>query len=125
MNGKTILLIDDDELLCDLFTNLLELEGYQVVQAANGQEGLAELAKRKYDLILLDLLMPLMDGIVFLRQMPSQMDRVPPVLVISASASGAVLDQLTFPAVAGVLRKPVSSSELLKQVASALAISKD
>jgi CheY-like chemotaxis protein len=125
MTDKTILLIDDDELLCDLFTSLLELEGYRVVQATNGEDGLKKLSKGCFDLILLDLLMPLMDGVVFLRQMTNHVDAPPPVLVISASASGTVLDQLSVPAVVGVLRKPVSPADLIAHVAAALAPRKD
>jgi DNA-binding response OmpR family regulator len=120
MSDKSILLIDDDELLCDLFASLLELEGYHVVKAGNGKAGLAALAQNSFDLIILDLLMPLMDGIVFIRNVPSHVNKIPPILVISASADGAILDQLKTPQVIGVLRKPINPSELLAHVKAAL-----
>lgn len=118
---KTILLIDDDDLLCDLLSSFLELEGYNVVSAANGSDGLDKLQQQSFDLILLDLLMPLMDGVVFLRKMPDTVAVPPPVLVISASASGDVLDVLKVPGVAGILRKPISPPELLAHVAAVLS----
>jgi CheY-like chemotaxis protein len=121
---KSILLIDDDDLLCDLLSSLLELEGYRVTQAGNGIEGLARLKEDSFDLILLDLLMPLMDGVMFLRKLPEHMPAPPPVLVISASASGNVLDVLNVPGVAGILRKPISPPELLVHIAAALSAQK-
>jgi CheY-like chemotaxis protein len=124
MSGKTILLIDDDELLCDLFASLLELEGYRVVQAHNGVEGLKRLTAERFDLILLDLLMPLMDGVVFLRKMPDHITDPPPILVISASAAGIVLDELNVPGIVGILRKPVSPPELIAHVSAALKAEK-
>lgn len=117
--GKRILLIDDDDLLCEVLGDFLELAGYPVKRAANGREGLEQLAGDSgFDLILLDLLMPEMDGISFLRSL----DRVPgsacPVLILSASATAQVISTIDFPRVAGVIRKPVKPPVLLEQIAA-------
>lgn len=128
---QTILLIDDDELLCEMLASYLELAGYRVVQAANGNEGLARLAEQQFDLILLDLLMPVMDGIRFLRLLdaapvplppnPLQPGPVPKVLVLSASATADIVAELDFPSVVGVFRKPVTPTVLIDRIAAILS----
>lgn len=123
---QTILLIDDDELLCEMLASYLELAGYRVVQAANGNEGLARLAEQQFDLILLDLLMPVMDGIRFLRLLgaapgPPPPKPLPKVLVLSASATADIVAELDFPSVVGVFRKPVTPNVLIDRIAAILS----
>lgn len=118
---QTILLIDDDELLCEMLASYLELAGYRVVQAANGNEGLARLAEQQFDLILLDLLMPVMDGIRFLRLLGAVPGPLPKVLVLSASATADIVAELDFPSVVGVFRKPVTPNVLIDRIAAILS----
>jgi CheY-like chemotaxis protein len=117
---KSILLIDDDELLCELLADLLDLEGYQVTVAGDGEQGLAQLAAGQFDLIILDLLMPRMDGVRFLRAMGELYPDPPPVAVLSASATGEVLDALKVPGVVDVIRKPIQPSDLIVRIAALL-----
>ncbi len=65
--SKTILIIEDEKALQDVFTLVLTYKGYTVYVADNGLEGLKQLKATKPDLILLDLFMPIMDGKEFLR----------------------------------------------------------
>jgi CheY-like chemotaxis protein len=118
---QTILVIDDDELLCDMLAFYLELAGYGVVKAANGIEGLARLEEQRFDLILLDLLMPEMDGIRFLRLLGAQPAPMPKVLVLSASATADVVAELDFPGVVGIFRKPVQPPVLIDRIAEILS----
>lgn len=118
---QTILLIDDDELLCEMLASYLELAGYRVVQAANGNEGLARLAEQQFDLILLDLLMPVMDGIRFLRLLGAVPGPLPKVLVLSASATADIVAELDFPSVVGIFRKPVTPNVLIDRIAAILS----
>ena len=119
---QRILLIDDDELLCEVLAGFLEMTGYEVVQAGNGREGLEQLRAGVFDLIVLDLLMPEMDGIRFLRSRPGEAagGAAVPVLVISASATADVVDTLDFPGVVGVVRKPIQPPILLERIAAIL-----
>jgi len=64
-----ILVIDDTQLARETVAKLLEYEGFQTVRAANGKEGYATLYNQTPDLVLLDLMMPEMDGITFLRML--------------------------------------------------------
>jgi CheY-like chemotaxis protein len=64
---KKILIIEDEEPLREAFEFILKAEGFSVACAANGKEGLAQLKKFKPNLVLVDVLMPIMDGLEFLQ----------------------------------------------------------
>ncbi len=68
MLGK-ILVVDDDPDILDALTMVLEAKGYQVVTAKDGVEGLANLKAEKPDLMILDLLMPKMDGFAVCKEL--------------------------------------------------------
>jgi CheY-like chemotaxis protein len=117
--GKRILLIDDDELLCEVLVDFLELSGYAVTTAGNGREGLARLDDDGgFDLILLDLVMAEMDGIRFLKAYEERPGARPAVMVLSASATADVINALDFPDVVGVVRKPIRPEALLERIAA-------
>ena len=69
-----ILIIDDDEGVTQTFARMLRLEGFQVHTALNAEQGLGEADKRQPDAIILDLRMPLIDGLGFLRRLRSRDD---------------------------------------------------
>lgn len=64
-----ILIVDDDPDILDALTMILETKGYQVVTAKDGVEGLANLKATKPDLMILDLLMPKMDGFAVCKEL--------------------------------------------------------
>lgn len=64
-----ILLVDDDQDVLELYSEILTDAGYEVDKVENGQEALAACENKKYDLILLDLMMPVMDGIETLKKL--------------------------------------------------------
>lgn len=76
-----VLLIEDDEVLRQAFELALSLMGYGVETAHNGKEGLAKLRKGKPDIILLDIVMPIMDGVAFLEK--AKLGRDTPVITFS------------------------------------------
>ena len=85
--GREALVVDDDPGVVDLVCQLLEEEGWTVRSAANGQEALNSLRRQNPDIVLLDLMMPVMDGFETLRrirQSPSQQIRDLPVVIITA-----------------------------------------
>lgn len=81
-----ILIVDDDPILQSIFRNLLTRMGYHVDAASDGQEGLSKANAHEPDLIVLDMLMPKMDGIEFLRAY-DVMKTHPKVKVITFSIS--------------------------------------
>jgi len=68
MEKKKILIVEDDNFVAEVYLAKLSEMGYETALAQNGEEGLAELKKGKVDLILLDILMPIMNGIEMLEE---------------------------------------------------------
>ena len=82
--GPTILVIDDTALARESVSKLLEYEGFRAMRAKNGKEGWAMLYNDTPDLILLDLMMPEMDGITFLKMLRrSTLWKDMPVIVLT------------------------------------------
>jgi len=79
---KTVLVVDDEKRLCDLVQAYLTQEGFRVVTAANGQEGLFVARHEKPDVILLDLMMPEMGGYDFIRVHSKERDT--PIIILTA-----------------------------------------
>lgn len=86
ISGRTILIVDDKELNRDLLARGAREDGHHILFATNGQEALDTLENHGVDLVLLDIMMPLVDGFEVLRQMKADTElRHIPVIVISAS----------------------------------------
>ena len=114
---KTILVVDDFASVRLYHTTFLKQKGYECVAVADGAEALRVLQQRPIDLVLLDMMMPTMDGLEFLtrvRSMPGFADL--PILAITSEAQKA--DTLESQARYGfhVLLKPVLPAALLEQV---------
>jgi CheY-like chemotaxis protein len=85
LNGVPhILVVDDDPDILATIEHILRVEGYQVVSARNGQEALALLDSVRPNLIILDLMMPVMDGWEFRTRLRDHPAAPTPVLVVSA-----------------------------------------
>jgi DNA-binding response OmpR family regulator len=81
--GK-ILIVDDDEGVTQTFARMLQLEGYQVRTAVSAETGLQEAARSHPDAIILDLRMPLIDGLGFLRRLRERDEhRTTPVAIVT------------------------------------------
>ncbi len=83
--GKDVLVVEDESYLCDLIADVLETEGHTVRKASNGLEALQHVRERKPDIILLDLMMPIMDGWEFISALKSEGEWAGiPVVIITA-----------------------------------------
>lgn len=118
-NNLLIHLIDDEPIIHDVLGQLLSSEGYQVEISASGEEALTKFQEQKFDLILLDLLMPGMDGLEVLKQI-KRMDPEVPVIIITAYAS--VESALTAMKMGAYdyIQKPFKNEELLMTISRAL-----
>ncbi|MBI3293075.1 MAG: response regulator [Elusimicrobia bacterium] len=117
---RTILLIDDEEPACKLVKLLLEGEGYHVVTASNGEEGFL-LAKRDHpDIVLLDIIMPRLNGHELLRRLKKDPEaRAIPVIMLTAKgAEHDITTSLELGAVFHV-EKPFESRDLLEKIRAA------
>lgn len=79
---KKILVVEDEEALRMSLVDSLTEEGFTVVSAVNGEEGLAQAHKENPDLILLDIVMPQMDGIVMAQKLKAEKgDKIPMIIL--------------------------------------------
>ena len=80
----TILIVDDDEGVTQTFARMLKLEGFEVRTAMNAENGLVQAQEARPDAIILDLRMPLVDGLGFLRRLRAQDEqRQTPVAIVT------------------------------------------
>jgi len=77
-----VMLVEDDEFLSDIYKKKFEMEGFKITYADNGEKGLAEIKKKKPDIILLDILMPKMDGFTVLENLKKEDSEVKDIPVI-------------------------------------------
>lgn len=113
MKIKAILLIEDNVAICDAMSELLQLEGYTVMVAHNGQIAIEYLKAQNValpDMILLDLMMPVMGGVEFLQELRMD-ENIAHVPVFIMTANGLPLDMEKFN-VRGFFRKPVDIDQL-------------
>jgi CheY-like chemotaxis protein len=114
-----LLIVDDHPATRDTLARLFEGVGYTVALAADGREGLAELARGSPDVILLDLFMPVMSGWEFLRAMQTLGANASVPVIVMSSAFGMDAD-LPFAGVAAVVPKPCKQDDLLAKVGACL-----
>jgi len=92
---KKILIVEDEELLANLLLKKLTVSGYEAFLANDGERGLALMRELKPDLVLLDILMPKMDGMQVLAEIQKNDDLIKiPVIVISNSGQPVEIEQI-------------------------------
>jgi putative two-component system response regulator len=121
MSQETILIVEDNPILREGLQEMLELDGYEVFTAANGQQALDEMAEYKPDLILSDIAMPVMDGYQFFRAVRARTEWVS-IPFIFLTARGEHEDVLAGKdmGVEDYLVKPVTREDLVTVVNSRL-----
>ncbi len=108
---KRVLVVDDDTDIREVVSDLLESVGYDVARAENGLAALREMRLHLPDLVILDLMMPVMDGWQFRAEQKRDADLAQvPVLVISAATTHSDVDAACF------IPKPFDADRLLNAV---------
>jgi two-component system alkaline phosphatase synthesis response regulator PhoP len=119
---KKVLLVDDDVDFCEATNLLLESKGYEVVLAYDGKEGLAKTRAEKPDLIILDVMMPEMNGydVCVVIKADPELKKIPVILL---TAVDQALFKTTYTRAMGLMTeaddyiaKPVEPAELVKRV---------
>jgi DNA-binding response OmpR family regulator len=122
-NTKHLVYVEDEQEMIDLVRLILSRRGYEVIGANGGREGLAAIREAKPDLVLLDLMMPDMDGWDVYQQMKAdESTRDIPVIVVTAKAQS--IDKVLGLHIAKVddyISKPFSPNELMESVDKVLA----
>lgn len=123
MSKKTVLVVEDEKVLNDAYMTILKQEGFKVLSAFDGEEALEIAKKHDVDLVLLDLRMPKMSGIEFLKayDLPS-LDKPPVVIVFSNLDMQREIDEaFSLGASKYMLKAWASPKELVKLVSDNIA----
>ena len=114
--AKRIVLTDDDPLLRELLSMVLAGNGYELLLAENGSEAQTLVQQNDVGLILLDLMMPVMDGKQFLHWLREEYGAPIPVLVLSAMIRPGMENELEALGATAVMTKPISADRLVVEV---------
>ena len=107
----TVLVVDDDRDIVKLLSVTLKISGYNVISAGNGEEGLKAALEKNPDMILLDIMMPIMDGLTMLEELRKTSDI--PVIIVSAFGSPDKVDKARELGIECFLNKPFSNTAVV------------
>lgn len=118
MDRKTILIVDDSESICSAIASLLEINGYRTLSAHDGEEGVRKARQDRPDVILLDIMMPVLDGWGAISRLKAGADTAAiPVLALTALRLSE--EQVHAAGFDGYLAKPVTPHRLAGEVGRA------
>ena len=121
--GQRILIVDDEAGIRDSLDTLLTLEGFQVDTAVDGRQGLDQVTRTAYDLMLLDLALPGESGIDLLPRIKSLVPDMPVILITAYGTVGNVVDAIRAGA-SNFVQKPWDNEKLLADIRSAIGKNK-
>lgn len=115
--GKTILLVDDSALICHVVSKVLKDSGYTVLTAKNGREGVSLARQHVPNLVIMDVEMPVMDGIDATRQIKSEpVTAQIPVVIFTSLGREEDIDRAKQAGCEGFLSKPICKEALNSEV---------
>lgn len=119
MNTKKILIVEDDQYIRDIYKSTLEEVGFNVTTAVDGEEGLLKAKEGGYDLILLDMMMPKVDGIQFLTNMKENPPKEPngsTILLTNLTQDPVVKQGMDLGAKSYISKADVNPAEFLEKI---------
>jgi len=109
---SVLLVVDDEEGMRETLTDVLEEFDFEVDSASDGREAVEKVNARDYALVLMDVRMPVMDGVEALRRIRVSRPRIP-VIMMTAYADSAAVEDARDQGVEAILGKPLNIGELL------------
>lgn len=126
MTIKQILVVDDNPLSRKLLNEMLRAEGFSVLNAASGGEALSTIAKQQPDIVLLDIMMPEMDGFEVVRRLKANEEtRSTPIIMVTALDDEGASKRLANAGIDSILTKPIDRWELISLLKHALSEQKE
>jgi len=112
------MLVEDDEFLAELYATKLKLENYEVALATDGEKGLKMIKEKKPDLILLDIILPKMDGFEILKAIKNEKELkdIPVILLTNLSQKDEVKKGLDLGANDYLIKAHFMPSEVVKKI---------
>ncbi|MEI6632929.1 MAG: response regulator [Chlamydiota bacterium] len=111
--AKKILIVDDEPHIVEMLKSRLEANDYKVLSACNGEEGLKKVQDENPGLIILDVMMPEMDGWTFLKELKREGKHIP---VIILTAKEKMQDLFELEGIKDYIVKPFKADELLEKI---------
>lgn len=118
MNAPTVLVVDDEKALRDFVRRNLEVRGYKILTATNGLEAMAIFQKEKVDLVILDIMMPHLDGLETTRRI--RQTSITPIIILTALGEEADKIRAFDYGADDYLTKPFGIGELLGRIKAVL-----
>lgn len=117
-DSKKIMIVEDDSFVLDIYQTKLSQEGYTVIEARNGVEAMKKLEKEKPDLLLLDIVMPYMDGIEVLKKIKDREDlkNMPVILLTNLSQKEEINVGLGLGASDYLIKSHFTPSEVMEKI---------
>lgn len=118
MNEKKILLVEDDSFVSDIYQKKIESEGFKIVTAENGVEAIKKLNEIVPDLILLDIVMPYMDGMDVLKEIKAndKWKNIPVILLTNLSEKEKIEEAIGIGANDYLIKSHFTPSEVISKV---------
>jgi len=122
MKVKTILLIEDDPFLIDIYTTKLEERGFKVEIATNGEEGIIKAQETKPNLIVLDIVLPQIDGWEILKEIKANpnLKKIPVVILSNLGQKSEVEKGIKLGAVKYLIKAHFTPSEVIEEIKKVL-----
>ena len=119
-----VLLVEDDTFLANIYKTKFEMEGFKIISADNGEKGLSEAKKKKADIILLDILLPKMDGFAVLEALKADegVKEIPVILLTNLGQKDDVEKGLEMGAVDYMIKAHFKPSEVVSKVVEVLKL---
>ena len=114
IKGK-ILVVDDNEDLCEMLKDILEMEDFEVAIALDGPQALEQATEQDFDVVLMDIKMPKMDGVETFRKMKEIKPDTPVIMITAYAVEQLIREAMKLGAYAA-LKKPFNFDELLKTI---------
>lgn len=117
--AQKILVVEDDEFLRELYDELLKGEGYEVTLAVDGEQGLSNISQGGFDLVLLDIMLPKMDGLEILRNLkskPPAQKNGPVVLLTNLGQDSIIKEGFSLGASGYLIKSAMNPDQVLSEV---------
>jgi DNA-binding response OmpR family regulator len=121
-NGKKVLIIDDDQSFVWILSQSLHNDGFSILTAENGQAGLKIIEEEKPDLILLDIMMPVMDGIEMAKNLKKKSISTPVIFLTNMSDADHMSAALEIFPADYILKSDVPVNKIASQIRAKLGV---